>query len=117
MSRRLWALPVVVALAIGGSVAVAQAATTLNATVGPGFTIGMKKGSSKVTSLRAGSYTIKVSDKSNIHNFHLTGPGVNKKTGVPSTGTTTWNVTLKKGTYRFVCDPHAEMMKGSFTVR
>ena len=117
MSRRLWALPVVVALAIGGSVAVAQAATTLNATVGPGFTIGMKKGSSKVTSLRAGSYTIKVSDKSNIHNFHLTGPGVNKKTSVPSTGTTTWNVKLKKGTYRFVCDPHAEMMKGSFTVR
>ena len=117
MSRRLWALPVVVALAIGGSVAVAQAATTLNATVGPGFTIGMKKGSSKVTSLSAGSYTIKVSDKSNIHNFHLTGPGVNKKTSVPSTGTTTWNVTLKKGTYRFVCDPHAQMMKGSFTVR
>ena len=55
MSRRLWALPVLVALAIGGSVAVAQGATTLNGTVGPGFTITLKKGSSKVSSLRAGS--------------------------------------------------------------
>jgi plastocyanin len=25
-------------------------------------------------------------------------------------------VTLKKGTYRFVCDPHASSMKGSFKV-
>ena len=117
MPRRLLAVPVAVALAIGTSAAVANAATTLNGTVGPGFTITLKKGSSKVTSLPAGKYTIKISDKSNIHNFHLTGPGVNKKTSVPSTGTTTWSVTLKKGTYKYVCDPHATMMKGSFTVR
>ena len=117
MTRRLLAVPVAVALAIGTSAAVADAATTLNGTVGPGFTITLKKGNSKVTSLRAGSYTIKIADKSNIHNFHLMGPGVNKKTSVPSTGTTTWTVTLKKGTYRYVCDPHAAMMKGSFTVR
>ena len=117
MPRRLLAVPVAVALAIGTSAAVADAATTLNGTVGPGFTITLKKGSSKVTSLPAGKYTIKISDKSNIHNFHLTGPGVNKKTSVPSTGTTTWSVTLKKGTYKYVCDPHATMMKGSFTVR
>ena len=116
MSRRLWALPVVVALAIGGSVAVAQGATTLNATVGPGFTIGMKKGSSKVTSLRAGSYTIKVSDKSNIHNFHLKGPGVDKKTSVGGTGSSSWTVKLTAGKYTFVCDPHKTIMKGSFTV-
>jgi len=25
-------------------------------------------------------------------------------------------VTLKKGAYRFVCDPHASVMKGSFKV-
>ena len=116
MPRRLLAVPVAVALAIGTSAAVADAATTLNGTVGPGFTITLKKGSSKVTSLSAGKYTIKISDKSNIHNFHLTGPGVNKKTSVPSTGTTTWSVTLKKGTYKYVCDPHASFMKGSFTV-
>jgi plastocyanin len=117
--RRLIALAAAGSLTLGGTgaAAVAHAATRLNATVGPGFTIGMKKGSKKVTRLRAGSYTIRVSDRSNIHNFHLTGPGVNKKTAVPSTGTTTWNVRLRRGTYRFVCDPHASMMKGSFTVR
>ncbi len=89
---------------------------TLNGTVGPGFTITLTQGGKKVTKLKAGSYTFKISDKSNIHNFHLTGPGVNKKTTVGGTGSSTWTVTLKKGTYKFVCDPHASFMKGSFTV-
>jgi plastocyanin len=119
MPRRLLAVPaaVAVAAALGTAAAPSQAATTLNATVGPGFTITLKKGSTKVTRLRAGTYTIRVSDRSNIHNFHLMGSGVNKRTSVPSTGTTTWTVRLRRGTYRYVCDPHAEMMKGSFTVR
>jgi Copper binding proteins, plastocyanin/azurin family len=117
MSRRLWVLPAVVALAIGASGTAAHAATTLSGTVGPGFTITLKKGSSKVRSLRAGSYTIRITDRGTIHNFHLTGPGVNKRTSVPGTGTTTWHVRLRRGTYRYVCDPHAMMMKGSFTVR
>jgi plastocyanin len=30
--------------------------------------------------------------------------------------TTTWTVTLKKGTYTFVCDPHAAIMKGTLRV-
>jgi plastocyanin len=41
---------------------------------------------------------------------------VNVKTSVPATGSKTFTVTLKKGTYRFVCDPHASSMKGSFKV-
>jgi plastocyanin len=41
---------------------------------------------------------------------------VNKKTSVPAKGASTWTVTLKKGTYKFVCDPHATIMKGSFKV-
>ena len=36
----------------------------------------------KVKKLKAGTYVFKISDKSTIHNFHLTGPGVNKKTSV-----------------------------------
>jgi plastocyanin len=91
-------------------------APTLTGTVGPGFTITLTQGGKKVTSLKAGSYTFKISDKSNIHNFHLTGPGVNKTTTVGGTGSSTWTVTLKKGTYKYVCDPHASFMKGSFTV-
>ena len=95
----------------------ALAATpTLTGTVGPGFTITLKKGTAKVTKLKAGAYVIKVSDKSKIHNFRLKGPGVNKTTSVGGTGTATWKVTLKKGKYTFVCDPHASIMKGTFTV-
>jgi plastocyanin len=41
---------------------------------------------------------------------------VNVKTTVPFVGTKSFTVTLKKGTYRFVCDPHATAMKGSFKV-
>ena len=93
------------------------AATTLVGTDGPGFTITLKKAGKKVVSLPAGKYTIKIQDKSNIHNFHLTGPGVNKKTTVGGVGNSTWTVTLKKGTYKYVCDPHASIMKGSFTVK
>jgi plastocyanin len=98
-------------------VASASAATpTLNAVDGPGFTISLKKAGKKVTSLKAGKYKIVVKDLSNIHNFHLAGPGLNKKTGVGAQGTFTWTVTLKKGTYKFLCDPHAAIMKGSFKV-
>ena len=89
---------------------------TLTGVVGPGFTITLKKGTTKVTKLKAGAYIFKISDKSSIHDFHLTGPGVNKKTTVGGTGASTWKLTLKKGTYRYVCDPHASFMKGSFTV-
>ena len=58
-----------------------------------------------------------VADKSSSHDFHLTGPGVNVKTSVGGTGTKTFTVTLQKGTYKFVCDPHKSVMKGSFTIR
>jgi hypothetical protein len=98
-------------------VASASAAVpTLKATDGPGFTISLKKGTTKVTKLKAGKYKIVVKDLSNIHNFHLTGPGINKKTGVGAKGTFTWTITLKKGTYKYICDPHAAIMKGTFKV-
>jgi len=92
------------------------AAPKLTGTVGPGFTITLKKGTAKVTKLKAGKYTIVVKDLASNHNFHLSGPGLNKKTSTPAKGTSTWRVTLKKGTYRYVCDPHAAIMKGRFTV-
>jgi plastocyanin len=96
----------------------AAAPTKLVASVGPGFTIALTKGGKKVTSLKAGSYSITVNDRSTFHNFHLTGPGrVNKKTTVAFKGTAKpWVLTLRKGTYRYVCDPHASSMKGSFKV-
>jgi plastocyanin len=109
---------VVAALATLVAAAAAQAMSTpkLTGTVGPGFTITLTKGGKKVTTLKAGKYTFAIDDKSSIHNFHLSGPGVNKTTSVAKTGKTNWTVTLKKGTYKYVCDPHLTIMKGSFKV-
>jgi plastocyanin len=88
----------------------------LTASVSDPVNISLKMGTKKVTSLKAGKYTIVVKDLAADHNFHLTGPGVNKMTSVGTKSTTTWTVTLKKGTYKYVCDPHKSFMKGSFTV-
>ena len=89
---------------------------TLTATVGPGATISLRTSrGARVTRLKAGRYRIVVRDRSTMHNFHLSGPGVNKRTTVRFRGSTTWTVTFRKGrAYRFVCDPHARRMKGSF---
>jgi plastocyanin len=104
------------ALALVGTSA-AMSHPKLTGDVGPGFTIHLKKAGKTVTSLTKGTYTITVTDKSAIHNFHLTGPGVNKEiTGVGFQGTKTVTLTFKKGTYKYVCDPHASLMKGSFKV-
>jgi plastocyanin len=90
----------------------------LTATVGPGFTISLRTASGRrVTSLRRGRYRITVRDRSSMHNFHLIGPRVNKRTAVGFRGTRTWTLTLRRGRYRFVCDPHARRMRGSFRVR
>ena len=89
---------------------------TLTATVGPGATISLRTSrGARVTRLKAGRYRIAVRDRSAMHNFHLLGLGVNKKTGVGFRGSVTWTVTFRKGkTYRFRCDPHAARMRGSF---
>lgn len=88
----------------------------LTGTVGPAATISLKKAGKKVTTLKRGKYTFVISDKSSFHNFHLTGPGVNKLTTVTGTGTKTWTVTLKPGRYTYRCDPHRSFMNGSFRV-
>ena len=41
---------------------------------------------------------------------------MNKLTSVAKSGVTTWKITLKKGAYKYVCDPHASAMKGAFVV-
>jgi plastocyanin len=122
MSRKTIAVSAALAVASLGLAAPAfahpAAATPLAGTVGPGFTITLAKGGKKVSTLKPGSYTIKVADKANIHDFHLFGPGVNKViTTVPFVGTKSVTVTLKKGTYTYQCDPHAASgMKATFKV-
>jgi plastocyanin len=90
-------------------------AKKLLGTVGPGYTISLKTSAGKRASkVKAGTYKITVRDRSRFHDFHLLGPGANKRTGVPFKGTKTWTVRLQKGkTYRYRCDVHASRMKGS----
>ena len=104
-------IAVVAAFAWPGVAGAKVRSNILTGTDGPAFTITMNK-----TTVKAGTYAIVIHDKSNIHNFHLTGPGVNKLTSTPWVGTKTWTVKLNKGTYRFVCDPHATSMKGVLRV-
>jgi hypothetical protein len=84
---------------------------TLSASVGPGFSISMS-----ASTVVAGSYTINVSDQSSVHNFHLSGPGVNESTDIAGTGSTSWSVVLQPGSYHFQCDAHASTMNGTLTV-
>jgi plastocyanin len=91
----------------------APVGSTLILTSGPGFTISLKtKAGKKVTRLKPGRYTIVARDRSGIHNAHILGAGVNKKTPVPGTTTQTWKVVLKKGTLVYQCDPHKQTMRG-----
>jgi plastocyanin len=106
------------ALVIAAMAPAAPAPKTVSGTVGPGFTINLTFGGKKVATLKKGvRYRFVISDRSPIHDFHLTGPGLNRVlTSVDFTGTTSIVLTLKKGTYRFVCDPHSGLMHGSFRV-
>jgi plastocyanin len=87
----------------------------LKGSVGPGHTISLKKSGAAVKSLKAGKYTVKVRDRSAKLNFHLKGPGVNKKTGVPFKGRKTWKVKLRAGKYVYKSDA-GKHLKKHFTV-
>ena len=110
-------LSLVAAATLVLSVPAGAAPKVVNGSVGPGFTISLTSGGKRVTSLKAGTYRFDVSDRSPIHDFHLSGPGVNKViTAVSFQGRRSVTIKLKRGTYRYVCDPHASFMKGSFRV-
>jgi len=121
----------VIALALAGALAVAAAAaslgardathvTTLNGTVGPGFTITLELHGKKVTTLKAGKYRIVVADRSPLHNFEIerkTGGEFEKEiTDVSATGTKSVTLTLTKGKWVYYCKPHEEQMFGNFLV-
>ena len=100
-------------------VASALAATPkLVGTVGPGYTISLKKAGKKVTTLKAGKYTFVITDKASIHNFSLDGPNGLEKTftTVPFKGQKSITLTLKKGSYKFYCEAHESTMFGKFKV-
>lgn len=107
------------ALALSASVSAQPSAIPkLTGTVGPGYTITLKSGTRKVSTLKAGKYRLVIRDKSSDHDFHLAGRGFDRVlTSTEFVGTKTLIIRLRKGRYTYVCDPHTVVMKGSFRVR
>jgi plastocyanin len=116
--RRLFAIALIAAGTLLPGAASSAQEITLRAEVGPGFTITLQNpDGSPVTHLDPGTYHIAVLDRAIEHNFHLFGAGVDMRTVVETTETTTWTVTFADGqTYRYQCDPHNTSMFGRFTV-
>jgi plastocyanin len=92
------------------------AKTRLVLTAGPAAVITLKTAAGKaVKTMKLGTYTVTVRDRSALHNAHVRAPGFDRKTTLPFVGTQRWKVKLARvGTLRFLCDPHAvDGMRGS----
>jgi plastocyanin len=89
---------------------VAAPPTAFKASVGPKRKITLQP-----KTATAGPARITVTDRSRTDNFHLVGPGVNRKTGVAFHGRATWSVTLQAGRYTYRSDKH-KRLRGSLLV-
>jgi hypothetical protein len=89
----------------------------LNGKVGPRKTISLKTASgARVTTLRAATYRVTARDVTRADNFHLTGPGVNRKTTVRGKMAPTWTLRLRAGKYTYRSDK-TRRLRRTFTVR
>ena len=128
MFRRILLVVAALALALPFGAPARSTKTTLKGSVGPGFTISLKKVSGvKVKTLSRGVYVFSVTDRAPDHNFQITGPGIVKAgkavrtvaittVGFVGTKKPPTTLTLKKGTYTFYCLPHRLDMRGTFKV-
>jgi len=115
MAGRALVLALVLAAAL--ALPAIAAARPFYGTVGPGSTITLKRANgNNLKHASPGTRKFVISDQSAFHNFHLYGPGVNRKTGIDVVVSRTWRVTLSVGTYNFRCDAHPTTMRGSFNV-
>jgi hypothetical protein len=74
------------------------------------------KTGARVQTLLQGSYRVAVTDSSKTQNFHLRGPGVNRKTKVGATGKASWPVNLSPGTYVYRSDKSSKLRR-TFSVK
>jgi hypothetical protein len=104
---------------VGAALSRAEASPTLSGTVGPSFTITLKKSGKLVKTLKAGSYKFVINDRSNFHGYSLDGPhGFAKDfTKIPFVGKKTFVVKLKAGKYKYYCPNHESTMFAHFTVK
>lgn len=77
---------------------------TATVTAKPSTTLTLRPKALRVQRLKASWYTLTIRDLSAKQNFHLTGPGVNRRTGVQFRGIAIWGVHLRPGVYRYRSD-------------
>jgi len=65
----------------------------------------------RVRTLPQNTYKVAVSDTAKTQNFHLSGPGVNRKTKVAARAKTTWTVTLSPGNYVYRSDKNRKLRR------
>jgi hypothetical protein len=96
----------------------AQAYTTFYGRVGPGTTIVLRRADGTVVrNARHGNKTFVIRDRSASHNFHLYGPGIDRRTRVAFVGKRIWSpLLLRVGRYTIVCDRHPLTMVRRFNV-
>jgi hypothetical protein len=74
----------------------------------------------RVSELQPGTYTIRVRDRSRLHNFHLasnTDRSVDFRTELEFVGEQDFTVTFQDRTrYAYACEPHWQTMNGDFFV-
>jgi Copper binding proteins, plastocyanin/azurin family len=99
----------------------AGGAITLRGSVGPGYTISLRKNGQMVRSLRAGTYRFLIADHAAAHDFVLEkergGRFERELTDVSEVGTKAVTIKLTRGTWKYYCEPHESVMSGSFIVR
>ena len=71
----------------------------------------------RAANLAAGRYVIVVNDRSRGNNFHLSGKGVNRRTGVKFVGRKTWTITLAPDSlYTYRSDSNPSMRRAFRTL-
>jgi hypothetical protein len=108
------------ASALAASALARPAAPVLKGSVGPSYTISLTQNGHKVKTLKAGAYTVAVTDKGSDHSFVLeqvSGGKFEKTiTGVGFRGKKSLAVRLTKGKWKFYCSMHESDMFGFFKV-
>ena len=104
---------------VGAALSRANTTPTLAGTVGPGYSISLKKSGTLVKTLKAGTYRFVINDKSNFHGYSLDGPNGFAKdfTKITFVGKKTFMVKLKTGKYKYYCPNHESTMFAHFRVK
>ena len=115
MLRLLLAASALVALALPLGANGNMVRPTLTAKVTAKSIVLTRQDGTRVRTLQPNAYRIVVRDATTAQNFHLLGPGLNKRTNIAGKTTATWRVYLQPGSYSYRSDRNTGL-SGAFVV-